>query len=76
MDIKKIIGDNVKELRKIQGFTQGELADLIDSHRDFIGGIERGKRNITVESLNQIAHALQVEPQILLIERAVRLVKG
>jgi transcriptional regulator with XRE-family HTH domain len=68
----KIVGDNIRGFREIQGYTQAEFARHAKLHRDYIGGVERGVRNISVQSLFQIANALGVEPQMLLIEGAYR----
>jgi len=72
MKSSQIVGDNVRGFREIQGYTQAEFALHAKLHRDYVGGVERGERNITVESLFQFASALGVAPQILLIEDAFR----
>jgi len=68
----QIVGDNVRGFCEIQGYTQAEFAKQAKLHRDYIGGVERGVRNISVESLFQIAEALGVTPHVLLIEGAYR----
>jgi transcriptional regulator with XRE-family HTH domain len=57
---KAIVGNNVKRLRKAKGLTQEQLA--VDSGIDltYAGGIERGKRNPSLEVLVRIAAALDV----------------
>jgi transcriptional regulator with XRE-family HTH domain len=67
MDLEKIVGENVRGFRKQQGMTQDELGKYSAIHRDFWAGIERGERNITLETLKRISTALQVEPFVLLI---------
>jgi len=65
-DWKIIIGGNVKRLRLARGLTQEQLA--VDSEIDltYAGGIERGRRNPSVEVLTRIAAALDVElPELL-----------
>jgi transcriptional regulator with XRE-family HTH domain len=44
------------------------LAERAGLHRTYIGGIERGERNITLDSLQVIAAALNVAPVVLLVE--------
>ena len=72
MKSSQIVGDNVRGFREIQGYTQAEFAKQAKLHRDYIGGVERGTRNISVQSLFQIADTLGVEPHVLLIEGAYR----
>jgi len=61
-DIKGLIGDRVHELRLAKGITSqeklGELAS--DLHRTFIGRVERGETNISIENLQAITKALEV----------------
>lgn len=59
-DWKAIIGGNVRRLRQAKGLTQEQLA--VDSGIDltYAGGIERGKRNPSLEVLVRIAAALDV----------------
>ena len=61
-DIKLLIGERVRELREARGITSqeklGELAG--DLHRTFIGRVERGETNISIENLDAIAKALDV----------------
>jgi transcriptional regulator with XRE-family HTH domain len=64
-DWKATIGANVKRLRKVRGLTQEQLA--VDSGIDltYAGGIERGRRNPSVEVLIRIAAALDTTPDQL-----------
>ncbi len=56
-DLKKL-GDRVREIRLEAGFSQEELADRAGLHRTYIGGIERGERNVGLINLLRIAKAL------------------
>lgn len=60
--LKKRIGDRVRQLREERGITSqeklGELAQ--DLHRTFIGRVERGETNISIENLVAITNALDV----------------
>lgn len=58
----KCFGQRVRELRQAAGFSQEELAERCGLHRTYIGGIERGERNVGVLNLLQIARALRVRP--------------
>ncbi|HET6402686.1 MAG TPA: helix-turn-helix transcriptional regulator [Candidatus Kapabacteria bacterium] len=70
MNIRKIIGSNIRDLRIIRGFSQKELAKRSHRHTVYISSVERGERNITVENLVSIAEALNIPSHLLLIENA------
>jgi transcriptional regulator with XRE-family HTH domain len=53
-------GERVRTLRKSRGFSQERLADSCQLDRTYIGGIERGERNITILKVRLIAQALEV----------------
>ena len=55
----KKIGENIRKQRQIKGWSQEKLAFECDLHRTYVGGVERGERNITVLSLIKIAKALE-----------------
>ncbi len=58
-DLKRL-GRQLRELRQQAKLSQEELADLAGLHRTYLGGIERGERNVGVLNLIQIARALRV----------------
>ncbi len=53
-------GEVIRELRKERNLSQEELADKADVHRTYIGMIERGEKNITIENIQKLAKALNV----------------
>jgi transcriptional regulator with XRE-family HTH domain len=55
------IGQKIRELRKTRGFSQESFADEVGLDRTYMGGIERGERNLTTINLIRIAKALKVE---------------
>jgi transcriptional regulator with XRE-family HTH domain len=58
----------VRQLREANGLSQEQLAAEAGLHRTYISLVERGRRNITVDALSQIAEALGVYPSRLIAE--------
>lgn len=54
----KMLGRRIRERRKALGWTQEELAAQADIDRSYIGGVERGERNLTFTVLCQICFSL------------------
>ena len=66
-DLQKF-GKRLRALRLDHNLTQLELAEILDMSPNFIGMIERGERNTTVENVFKIARALNVKPSNLFEE--------
>ena len=58
--IKAAFGRRMRELRLEKGFSQEALALACDLDRTYIGGIERGERNVSLVNIQKIAAALGV----------------
>ncbi|HRM16495.1 MAG TPA: helix-turn-helix transcriptional regulator [Acinetobacter parvus] len=65
-ELAKLLGSNIKKVRKNKAINQEQLALLTSIDRSYIGRIERGEVTITVEKLYEIAKILEVMPQSLL----------
>jgi transcriptional regulator with XRE-family HTH domain len=63
-------GNRVRELRKKQGLSQEGLALESGLDRSYVGGVERGERNISLENIEKLAMALGVHPSELLRSRS------
>ncbi|WP_083479640.1 helix-turn-helix domain-containing protein [Oxobacter pfennigii] len=59
-DIKKIVGNRIRDLRNGRGWSQEELADRATVSRSFMGEIERGQASATIESLEKVTIALEI----------------
>ncbi|EPC5878120.1 helix-turn-helix domain-containing protein [Providencia hangzhouensis] len=65
-NLSKKLGERIRNERIKQGISQESLALLTDIDRSYVGRIERGEVNITVEKLYQIAEVLKCSPSELL----------
>jgi transcriptional regulator with XRE-family HTH domain len=65
-DPRILIGQKIRRLRLDLKLSQEELAEHSGTHRNYIGGVERGERNVALENIVAIARALKVRPAILL----------
>ncbi len=59
-DLAKIIGQRIRNYRTAQGLSQEDLAELARCHPTYIGQIERGEKNPTLESIEKISSALSI----------------
>lgn len=57
---KELLGERIRELRKDRGFTQEQLAELVDVEQKHVSRLELGKSFPTIERLEKIADALNV----------------
>jgi len=60
MDITEKFGLRLKTLRKEKGLSQEELAERSGLNRPYISGIEKGKRNVSIETVEKLSQALNV----------------
>lgn len=60
------LGKKIRELRKKINISQEELGFKANLHRTYIGSIERGEQNISLDNIHKIAKALKVAPKDLL----------
>lgn len=58
----ELFGSKIREIRKAKGLTQEELAERCGLQNTYIGGIERGERNISLQSVDKLAEGLEVIP--------------
>lgn len=65
-DLQKALGRNLRAYREAKGLSQEAFADVLGVHRTYMGGVERGERNLTLKSLERIARQIDVEPLALL----------
>jgi transcriptional regulator with XRE-family HTH domain len=68
MNVRQIVGKNVRKYRLLAKLTQAQVAEKMGVDRTYLVGLEKGERNITIETLAQAAKALGVKVAKLLEE--------
>jgi transcriptional regulator with XRE-family HTH domain len=61
-----VFGLRVRELREDRGLSQEDLADAASLHRTHISLVERGRRSVRLDTIEQLARALSVQPAALM----------
>ena len=64
---RKVLGDNLRRIRKDARLSQEALAEKADLHPVYVGEVERGVKNISLDALVQIAAALKIPAAALLV---------
>ncbi|OFE06473.1 helix-turn-helix domain-containing protein [Rhodococcus sp. 1139] len=67
-ELQKVVGRNLRRYRQERGYSQEAFAEVMGVHRTYMGGVERGERNLTLQTLERMADILHVEPLSLLRE--------
>jgi transcriptional regulator with XRE-family HTH domain len=65
-DLQRRLGDRLRAYRRQRGLSQEAFAIVLGVHRTYMGGLERGERNLTLQSVERLAHRLGVDPSDLL----------
>jgi len=69
VDVKLLVGENIRNIRRYQKLTQSDLASVLKLSKTSIANIEGGKQNVWLSDLHNIAFALQV-PIVMLFEKS------
>ena len=62
MKLRRVVAQNLRRIRRERGLSQEELADLAGLNRNYVGMIEREENAPTVDALEQLSEALNVDP--------------
>lgn len=72
-DFLKSVGNKIRLVRKSKELTQEELAELCGLQYTYIGGIERGERNVSLQTLEKLATGLGVAPfELLMFDQIIQ----
>ena len=64
-DITLIVGERIQAYRKNAGLTQEKLAETAGIHNTYVGQLERGEKNATLETIEKVARALDISLEVL-----------
>ncbi len=68
-ELQKNVGRNLRQYRLDHGYSQEAFADHMGVHRTYMGGVERGERNLTLKTVEKMAAILGLDPIYLLRRR-------
>ena len=65
-NIRHVFGENLRQHRQALGISQEDLAEKAGLHRTYIGSVERGERNVSIDNMERLASAVEATIQQLL----------
>lgn len=68
-DLQRTLGRNLRAYRQARGLSQEAFAEILEVHRTYMGGVERGERNLTLQSVERLAERIDEDPLSLLRQR-------
>jgi len=66
-DLQKTVGRNLRAYRMERGLSQEAFAEVLGVHRTYMGGVERGERNLTLKSVERMAEKLGIDAEQLML---------
>jgi transcriptional regulator with XRE-family HTH domain len=63
VETRLLFGERLRALRKARGISQEKLCQMIKANRNLVGEVERGKQNVCLDNILQLARALKVSPR-------------
>jgi transcriptional regulator with XRE-family HTH domain len=68
-ELQVAVGRNIRRARQALGLSQEQFGERVGWHRTFVGGVERGERNLTLKTIERLSDQLDLEPLDLLWDR-------
>ncbi len=65
-DLQRAVGLNLRDYRRARGLSQEAFADVFGHHRTYMGALERGQLNISLQKLEDLAEQIELDPLDLL----------
>lgn len=65
-ELQRAVGQSLRAYREAKGLSQERFAEVLGVHRTYMGAVERGERNLTLQSVERLAGKIDVEPLTLL----------
>ncbi len=65
-ELQRTVGRNLRAYRERRGLSQEAFADVLGVHRTYMGAVERGDRNLTLQTVERLAAQIKVKPLTLL----------
>ena len=65
---RELFAKRLRQIRLLKGLSQEALADLAGLHRTYVGSVERSERNVSIDNMERLAKALEVDISELLRE--------
>lgn len=65
--LQRRLGENLRTARRARRLSQEAFADVLGVHRTYMGGLERGERNVTLQTIERLADRLGVDAAGLLV---------
>jgi len=70
LSLRKILAENIRQMRSEIGLSQEKLADECGLHRTYVGSVERAERNVTIGTLCAFSRALKTDVPALLSSKS------
>jgi transcriptional regulator with XRE-family HTH domain len=71
-ELARRIGRYLADYRRARGLSQEAFAEVLGFHRTYVGGLERGERNLSLRTVEHLAEALKVDPLAMMAPRTRR----
>jgi transcriptional regulator with XRE-family HTH domain len=60
-DARRVFASRLRQIRQAKGLSQEDLANIAGLHRTYVGSVERGERNISIDNIEVLAKALEID---------------